>query len=59
MGELVDLGGLTSDLGGTAALLSSVFGFAALGIYALVQAETGKDDDDDSGPGGGLMQPVG
>jgi hypothetical protein len=36
-----------------------VFGFAALGIYALVQAETGKDDDDDSGPGGGLMQPVG
>jgi hypothetical protein len=59
MGELVHLGGITSDLGGSGALLSSLFGFAALGIYALVQAETGKDDDDDQGPGGGLMQPVG
>ena len=38
-------------------LLSSLLGLIALGIYALTQSDPGNDDDD-STPGGGLMQPV-
>jgi hypothetical protein len=33
-------------------------GLVALGVFALLQGDTGNDDDD-STPGGGLMQPVG
>jgi hypothetical protein len=33
-------------------------GLVALGIYVLLKGDTGNDDDD-STPGGGLMQPVG
>lgn len=58
MGDLVELTGFASNFGGTGTLFSGLVGFAALGIYALLQSETGRDDDDDSGPGGGLMQPV-
>ena len=38
--------------------LALLVALAALGIYALLQEDTGNDDDDSS-PGGGLMQPVG
>ncbi len=34
-----------------------LFSLAALGLYALLTGRT-KNDDDDSSPGGGLMQPV-
>ena len=36
-----------------------VVSLLALGVYALLQGDTGNNnDDDDSSPGGGLMQPV-
>jgi len=55
MGELIDVtGGLGDGLG----LISALVSVLALGIYALTQGDTGNDDDD-STPGGGLMQPVG
>jgi hypothetical protein len=38
--------------------LVSLLALVGLGIYALLQGDTGNDDDD-STPGGGLMQPVG
>ena len=37
-------------------LFSGVIGAVALGFFALWQSE--GNDDDDSSPGGGLMQPV-
>ena len=56
LGEVIDLG---TSLGGlNVGLVSSLVGLVALGIYALLQGDTGNDDDD-STPGGGLMQPVG
>ncbi|MFM2080120.1 MAG: hypothetical protein RLZZ219_802 [Cyanobacteriota bacterium] len=55
MGELIDLG---SGLDGGFGLISGLVSLVALGIYALLQTDTGNDDDD-STPGGGLMQPVG
>lgn len=55
MGELIDLG---SGLEGGFGLISGLVSLVALGIYALLQTDTGNDDDD-STPGGGLMQPVG
>ncbi len=59
LGEVIDLGtGLGGLGGGGLSLVSSVVGLVALGIYALLQGDTGNDDDD-STPGGGLMQPVG
>jgi hypothetical protein len=39
-------------------MISSLVGLIALGVFALLQNDTGNDDDD-STPGGGLMQPVG
>jgi hypothetical protein len=55
MGELMDVsGGLEGGFG----LISGLVSLVALGIYALTQGDTGNDDDDSS-PGGGLMQPVG
>ena len=44
--------------GGGLSLISALISAAALGVYALLQGDTGNDDDDSS-PGGGLMQPVG
>ncbi len=56
LGEVMDLG---SGFGnGGLSLISSLVGLVALGIYALLKGDTGNDDDDSS-PGGGLMQPVG
>ena len=55
MGELMDVtGGLEGGFG----LISALVSVLALGVYALTQGDTGNDDDD-STPGGGLMQPVG
>ena len=59
LGEVIDLGtsaGMAS--GGGLGLVFSLVALAALGVYALLQEDTGNDDDD-STPGGGLMQPVG
>ncbi|WP_411869256.1 hypothetical protein [Vulcanococcus limneticus] len=55
MGEVIDLG---SGLEGGFGLISALVSVLALGVYALTQGDTGNDDDD-STPGGGLMQPVG
>ena len=44
--------------GGGRRLNSSLVGLVALGGYGLIQGATGNEDDD-SPPGGGLMQPVG
>ena len=55
LGEVVDLG--SSFGSGGLSLISSLVGLVALGIYALLKGDTGNDDDD-STPGGGLMQPV-
>lgn len=54
MGEVMDLG---SNAGSLTGLLSALVSFVALGIYAVTQASQ-ENDDDDSNPGGGLMQPV-
>ena len=56
MGEVIDLG--TGLGGGGLSLISSLVGLIALGVFALLQNDAGNDDDD-STPGGGLMQPVG
>ena len=54
MGEVIDLG---SGLQGGFGLISGLISLIALGVFALIQTDTGNDDDD-STPGGGLMQPV-
>lgn len=54
MGELIDVGG---GLQGGFSLVSGVLSLLALGVYALLQGRP-ENDDDDSNPGGGLMQPV-
>lgn len=56
LGEFIDVG--TGISGGGLSLISSIVGLIALGIYAVLQGDAGNDDDD-STPGGGLMQPVG
>ena len=56
LGEVMDLSSCVS--GGGLSLISALISAAALGVYALLQGDTGNDDDD-STPGGGLMQPVG
>jgi hypothetical protein len=56
MGEVIDLGTGLAD--GGLSLISALVSVVALGVYALLQGDTGNDDDDSS-PGGGLMQPVG
>lgn len=59
MGEVIELGsGFTGAFGGGLGLVSGVVSLLALGLYALLQGDTGNNDDDDSSPGGGLMQPV-
>ncbi len=54
MGELIDVG---RNSAGALQLVSTVVSVLALGLYALLQDDR-PNDDDDSGPGGGLMQPV-
>jgi hypothetical protein len=54
MGELLDVGG---GLQGGFSLLTGALSLGALGLYVLLQGRT-ENDDDDSSPGGGLMQPV-
>ena len=53
LGEFIDPIASSGSLG----LFSSLIGAAALGVYAIWQNDT-ENDDDDSTPGGGLMQPV-
>ena len=55
MGELIDLG---TGLEGGYGLISGLVSVLALGVFALLQGDAGNDDDD-STPGVGLMQPVG
>lgn len=52
MGELIEVGGAFP-----ASLVSGAISLLALGLYALLQGRP-ENDDDDSNPGGGLMQPV-
>jgi len=54
MGELIDVGG---GLQGGFGLVSGAVSLLALGLYAVLQGRP-ENDDDDSNPGGGLMQPV-
>ena len=55
LGEVIDLG---TGFGGGLGLISGLISLVALGVFAVLQSDTGNDDDD-STPGGGLMQPVG
>ena len=62
MGEWVNLGtevagNQSPDLGSPTSLLSCLAGLLGLILFAVAD-RSGKNDDDDSGPGGGLMQPV-
>ena len=62
MGELVNLGTEAAsnpslDFASPTSLLSILAGILGLGLLAMAD-RSGKNDDDDSGPGGGLMQPV-
>ncbi|MGC5195172.1 hypothetical protein [Aphanothece microscopica] len=55
MGEVMTTGaGLSSDIG----LIGMVLSCLVLGLYALLSTPGENNDDDDSHPGGGLMQPV-
>jgi hypothetical protein len=56
LGEVMDLS--TGFGEGGLSLISVLVSVVALGVFALLQGDTGNDDDD-STPGGGLMQPVG
>jgi hypothetical protein len=60
MGEVINTSsGFVGGMGGGFSLVSGVVSLLALGVYALLQGDTGNNnDDDDSSPGGGLMQPV-
>lgn len=55
LGEVIDLG---TGFGGGLSLISGLISLVGLGVFAVLQSDTGNDDDD-STPGGGLMQPVG
>ncbi|MCP9818630.1 MAG: hypothetical protein WBN80_00490 [Prochlorococcaceae cyanobacterium] len=58
MGELVGgYGGVTAGVQSGYALASALISVLALGLFALFQNDQ-ENDDDDSNPGGGLMQPV-
>ncbi|MEO1002991.1 MAG: hypothetical protein AAFX65_07765 [Cyanobacteria bacterium J06638_7] len=54
MGELIEVG-RNSAVG--LQLVSTMVSVLALALFALLQGDS-RNDDDDSGPGGGLMQPV-
>lgn len=53
MGELIEVG---SGMSGGMGVAGAIASLAALGLYALLSGR--GNDDDDSSPGGGLMQPV-
>lgn len=53
MGEFIDPITSSASLG----LYGSLVGAAALGMFAIWQSDS-ENDDDDSTPGGGLMQPI-
>ena len=53
LGEFIDP--ITSS--GSLGLYGSLVGAAALGMFAIWQSDA-ENDDDDSTPGGGLMQPI-
>jgi len=55
LGDVIDI---STGFGGGLSLISGLVSARALGIFAILQGESGNDDDD-STPGGGLMQPVG
>ncbi|MEN9768133.1 hypothetical protein [Vulcanococcus sp.] len=55
LGDVIDI---STGFGGGLSLISGLVSVLALGIFAILQGESGNDDDD-STPGGGLMQPVG
>jgi hypothetical protein len=55
LGDVIDI---STGFGGGLSLISGLVSVLALGIFAILQGESGNDDDDSS-PGGGLMQPVG
>ncbi|WP_255088285.1 MULTISPECIES: hypothetical protein [unclassified Synechococcus] len=57
MGELIGVGGASSGIQGGVELASVLVSLLALGLFSLFQSEQ-ENDDDDSNPGGGLMQPV-
>jgi hypothetical protein len=54
MGELMEVG---TPGQGVAAFLPLLLAGLAVVLYGVFSADT-KNDDDDSSPGGGLMQPV-
>jgi poly-beta-hydroxyalkanoate depolymerase len=54
MGELIEVG---TGFQGMVGASSFVVSLVAIGMVALMSVE-GENDDDDSTPGGGLMQPV-
>ena len=54
MGELIGVG---NPAPGSGALVPMVIALIAVLLYGLFSAGP-KNDDDDSSPGGGLMQPV-
>ena len=53
LGEVITTGGAS----GLTTWLSSALCLIGLGIYALLSGRP-SNDDDDSSPGGGIMQPV-
>ena len=53
MGEFVD----TTATGLPFGFIGTAVSALALGIFAITQND-GENDDDDSSPGGGLMQPT-
>lgn len=53
LGEFIDPITSSASLG----LYGSLVGAAALGMFAIWQSDS-ENDDDDSTPGGGLMQPI-
>jgi hypothetical protein len=57
MGELIGAGGATAGVQSGLGVISALVSVVALGLFALFQADK-ENDDDDSNPGGGLMQPV-
>ena len=55
LGEVIDLG---TGFGASLSLISGLISLVALVVFAVLQSDTGNDEDD-STPGGGLMQSVG
>ena len=54
LGEVIDV--TTSQYG--LSIFSGMISLIALGVYTLLTADAGNDDDDSDSGSGGLMQPV-